>query len=130
MSIAISVYFHRNRTMKHKESIAALNALASEPRLEVYRLLVTRGPEGYTPSDRAELAEVHERLRHAEGPVIEKGETTCYAQSEKSWIDDPQGVQWETFLTTGKTTVYATDEIRPRAEKAAGCAPVCSLNSV
>ena len=45
--------------------------------------------------------------------MIEEGETTCcYAQSEKSWIDDPQGVQWETFLTTGESTVYGTDEIR------------------
>ena len=79
----------------------------------------------------AELAEVYERLRHAEGPVIEEGETTCcYAQSEKSWIDDPQGVQWETFLTTGESTVYGTDEIRPRTGKAACCAPGRSSNSV
>lgn len=37
--------------MKSKEAIAALGALASEPRLAVYRLLVKRGPEGYTPSE-------------------------------------------------------------------------------
>jgi catechol 2,3-dioxygenase-like lactoylglutathione lyase family enzyme len=84
---------------------------------------------GIQVEDRAELAEVYERLRHAEGPVIEQGETTCcYAQSEKSWIDDPQGVQWETFLTTGESTVYGTDEIRPRTEQQAGadcCAPSC-----
>ena len=53
---------------------------------------------GIQVEDRTELAEVYERLRSAEGPVIEEGETTCcYAHSEKSWIDDPQGVQWETF---------------------------------
>jgi hypothetical protein len=53
---------------------------------------------GIQVEDRAELAEVYERLRRAQGPVIEEGETTCcYARSEKSWIDDPQGVQWETF---------------------------------
>jgi len=84
---------------------------------------------GIQVEDRAELAEVYERLRRAEGPVIEEGETTCcYARSEKSWIDDPQGVQWEAFLTTGESTVYGTDEIRPKAEKLAetGCgAPGC-----
>ena len=37
--------------MKAKEAIGALAALASEPRLTVYRLLVKRGPEGYTPSE-------------------------------------------------------------------------------
>jgi hypothetical protein len=67
--------------------------------------------------------------------VIEEGETTCcYAHSEKSWIDDPQGVQWETFLTTGESTVYGTDEIRPKAEKEARtgcCSPsCCSSNPV
>ena len=37
--------------MKSIEVIEALGALASEPRLAVFRLLVRRGPEGYTPSE-------------------------------------------------------------------------------
>jgi DNA-binding transcriptional ArsR family regulator len=43
--------------MKAKDAIATLSALASESRLAVFRLLVKRGPEGYTPS------ELVERLR-------------------------------------------------------------------
>jgi ArsR family transcriptional regulator, arsenate/arsenite/antimonite-responsive transcriptional repressor len=39
--------------MKAKEAITALSALASESRLAVYRLLVKRGPEGYTPTELA-----------------------------------------------------------------------------
>ena len=78
---------------------------------------------GIQVEDRVELAEVYERLRRAEGPMIEEGETTCcYARSEKSWIGDPQGVQWETFLTTGQSTVYGTDEIQPKAETQAEAA--------
>ncbi len=88
---------------------------------------------GIQVEDREELAEVYERLGRAEAPVIEEGETTCcYARSEKSWIDDPQGVHWETFLTTGESTVYGTDEIRPKAEKqaeAACCVPSCCSSS-
>ena len=84
---------------------------------------------GIQVENRSELTEVYERLKRADAPVIEEGETTCcYAHSEKSWIDDPQGVQWETFLTSGESTVYGTDEIRARAEKAPGtsaCAPTC-----
>ena len=47
----------------------------------------------------------------AETPVLDEGATTwCYARSEKSWIEDPQGVKWETFHTTGESTSYGTDE--------------------
>jgi catechol 2,3-dioxygenase-like lactoylglutathione lyase family enzyme len=54
-----------------------------------------------------ELREVYARLKTADRPVLEEGATTCcYAQSEKAWITDPQGVSWETFLTTGESTVY------------------------
>jgi hypothetical protein len=53
--------------------------------------------------------------------VLEEGETVCcYANSEKSWIEDPQGVRWETFLTTGESTVYGSDA--PKAA-AACCVP-------
>jgi ArsR family transcriptional regulator len=37
--------------MKSKEAISALSALASEARLAVFRLLVKRGPDGFTPSE-------------------------------------------------------------------------------
>ena len=84
---------------------------------------------GIQVENRAELQEVHERLQRADAPLLEEGETTCcYAYSEKSWIDDPQGVPWETFLTIGESTVYGTDEIRPKVEKlaeAACCSPSC-----
>jgi ArsR family transcriptional regulator, arsenate/arsenite/antimonite-responsive transcriptional repressor len=39
--------------VKSKDAISALSALASEARLAAYRLLVKRGPEGYTPSELA-----------------------------------------------------------------------------
>ena len=55
----------------------------------------------------AELAEVYDRLKSADRPVLEEGATTCcYAKSEKSWISDPDGVIWETFFTNGEATVY------------------------
>jgi catechol 2,3-dioxygenase-like lactoylglutathione lyase family enzyme len=78
---------------------------------------------GIQVENHAELTEVYERLKRAEGPVIEEGETTCcYAQSEKNWIHDPQGIEWETFLTTGESTVYGTDVIAPKTINAC-CRP-------
>jgi catechol 2,3-dioxygenase-like lactoylglutathione lyase family enzyme len=84
---------------------------------------------GIQVESRAELEEVYARLRRAEAPVLEVGATTCcYAQSEKSWIADPQGVQWETFLTTGESTVYGRDSVRADAvktEESPCCAASC-----
>jgi catechol 2,3-dioxygenase-like lactoylglutathione lyase family enzyme len=71
-----------------------------------------------------ELAEVYARLKQAEGPVLEEGKTTCcYAQSEKSWILDPQGLSWETFFTTGESTVYgeSAPKLVAKATTAAAC---------
>ena len=44
--------------------------------------------------------------------MLDEGKTTCcYAQSEKSWIDDPAGIAWEAFLTTGRAlTNYGTSK--------------------
>ncbi|MGQ7830777.1 ArsI/CadI family heavy metal resistance metalloenzyme [Altererythrobacter sp. Z27] len=62
---------------------------------------------GLQVEDKAELEEVYGQLKAADRPVLEEGATTCcYAQSEKSWIADPDGVVWEAFLTEGESTVY------------------------
>ena len=62
---------------------------------------------GLQVEDKAELEQVYSRLKAADRPVLEEGATTCcYAQSEKSWIADPDGVVWEAFLTEGTSTTY------------------------
>jgi catechol 2,3-dioxygenase-like lactoylglutathione lyase family enzyme len=62
-----------------------------------------------------ELKEVYGRLQQAERPVLEEGATTCcYAKSEKAWTSDPQGLLWESFLTTGESTIYGDDEALAR----------------
>ena len=69
----------------------------------------TKGIEhvGLQVEDKAELEEVYGRLKAADRPVLEEGaRICCYAQSEKSWIADPDGVVWEAFLTEGESTTY------------------------
>ena len=86
---------------------------------------------GIQVEDGAELAEVYSRLRRTNQAVLDEGATTCcYAKSEKSWISDPQGLQWETFLTTGESTVYGDgieqpDAPAPEAAAQSCCAPSC-----
>ena len=66
---------------------------------------------GIQVENAGELADMFARLQRMDAQVIEEGATTCcYAQSEKSWIDDPQGVKWETFLTVGESTTYGADQ--------------------
>jgi catechol 2,3-dioxygenase-like lactoylglutathione lyase family enzyme len=82
---------------------------------------------GIQAEDKDELREIYGRLHQAGGDVIEQGQTSCcYAKSEKSWIDDPAGISWETFLTTGESTDYG-DGSRERdarvAHSLACCAP-------
>jgi predicted lactoylglutathione lyase len=79
---------------------------------------------GIQVEDKEELNEVYARLRRAGGTVIEQGQTSCcYAKSEKSWIDDPAGIAWETFLTTGESTNYGdgTGERDARVAHAKAC---------
>jgi catechol 2,3-dioxygenase-like lactoylglutathione lyase family enzyme len=79
---------------------------------------------GIQVENEAELGEVYSRLQSAGAPVIEEGETTCcYANSEKSWIFDPEGIAWETFLTHGESPVYGSDFIETAAQDSACCTP-------
>jgi predicted enzyme related to lactoylglutathione lyase len=82
---------------------------------------------GIQVESKDELNDVYARLRQAGGQVIEQGQTNCcYAASEKSWIDDPAGVAWETFLTFGETTDYGDgtgEREAPVAKAKACCAP-------
>jgi catechol 2,3-dioxygenase-like lactoylglutathione lyase family enzyme len=83
---------------------------------------------GIQVEDAGELADVYGRLAAAGQPVLEEGATTCcYAQSEKRWVADPQGVIWEAFHTHGEATVYgdspALSAISPNAAPDTCCTP-------
>lgn len=82
---------------------------------------------GLQVEDEAELAAVYGRLKDAGAPVLEEGATTCcYAESEKSWIADPDGVVWEAFLTNGEATVYGdSPDFAPLASPAAAEGACC-----
>jgi predicted lactoylglutathione lyase len=105
--------------------------LLDDPRVNF--AISTRGRQpgldhlGIQVESRDELHEVYTRLRQAGGTIVEQGQTSCcYAKSEKSWIDDPAGIAWETFHTTGESTDYGdgSGERAPRVvhEKSC-CAP-------
>lgn len=83
---------------------------------------------GIQAENEAELKEIATRLKAAAMPILDEGATTCcYAKSQKAWVVDPQGISWETFLTTGQSTIYGEDNkvttLIPMAQKLSCCAP-------
>lgn len=81
---------------------------------------------GIQAQDADELAEIYGRLQQADRPVLEEGATVCcYAQSEKSWISDPQGLAWETFLTHRDSTVYGGNGPAIGSNQPAGAPVAC-----
>jgi len=76
-----------------------------------------------------ELRELAGRLKSAgEHTRDEEAITCCYAQGNKTWVNDPSGLRWETFFTFGDATTYGVDGIEvseaPASESACcGTAP-------
>ena len=75
-----------------------------------------------------ELAVIADRLKAAgESTFDQQATSCCYAKSDKSWVVDPSGLQWETFHTFGESTAYGEDlAVAPViAEQAAPTATAC-----
>ena len=61
---------------------------------------------GIQAESEAELKELYSNIEKADAQMVEEGHTVCcYAQSEKSWVKDPQSVEWEAFYTYGESEV-------------------------
>jgi catechol 2,3-dioxygenase-like lactoylglutathione lyase family enzyme len=78
-----------------------------------------------------ELNTMTDTLQQAGVTVTGMGAATCcYAHSEKGWVHDPQGIAWESFVTTGTSTTYGADTAAHPASAAvaanACCTPVAS----
>lgn len=70
----------------------------------------------------ADLVKIRDRLHSAGQPLLEQGETVCcYAQSEKNWTRDPDGVAWETFLTKGESPSYDGSALTLEGDPAVYC---------
>jgi catechol 2,3-dioxygenase-like lactoylglutathione lyase family enzyme len=85
---------------------------------------------GIQAETKDELTEIYGRLRRAGDNVVEQGQARCcYAQSEKSWIEDPAGISWEAFFTTGESTDYGdgSGERVARVAHAATDAKACCV---
>ena len=74
----------------------------------------------------AELAELAGRLKAAGETTFDQAAACCcYAKSDKSWVNDPAGLRWETFFTHGDSTDYGEDTEVAEPASAAPAKSVC-----
>ena len=75
---------------------------------------------GVQVDDNDELEEVRARLKAADLAVFDEGPTVCcYAQSDKSWVQDPAGVAWEAYRTMEDVQIFSS---KPAKNESACCA--------
>ena len=92
---------------------------------------------GLQAENPSELEQIGARLKAADAVrLAEVGTTCCYAESDKYWSEDPQGLRWESFYTHGAATSYfaptsAAACCGPQQEsaKAACCGPAAAPNA-
>jgi catechol 2,3-dioxygenase-like lactoylglutathione lyase family enzyme len=78
---------------------------------------------GFQVDTDEELAALREQVANAQIAAQDQpGATCCYAKSDKYWIEDPQGIAWETYHTLGEAQIYGeTSRRADAAESAAAC---------
>jgi catechol 2,3-dioxygenase-like lactoylglutathione lyase family enzyme len=74
---------------------------------------------GIQVDDGAELDALRDQLSQANITTHGDGETVCcYAQSEKSWVEDPSGIAWEAYHTMADAQIFSA-----AAVESACCVP-------
>ncbi|MFC3068828.1 ArsI/CadI family heavy metal resistance metalloenzyme [Phenylobacterium soli] len=78
---------------------------------------------GVQVDSKAELDALAGRLKAAgEATLDQTAAACCYATSDKSWVEDPAGLKWETFFTFGEITDYGKDGVPVPETVSAGSA--------
>ena len=78
---------------------------------------------GFQVDSDEELKDLREQVSKAGLAALDQaGASCCYAKTDKYWIEDPQGVAWETFHTLSSVPIFG-EETRRSGEKSACCVP-------
>ena len=81
---------------------------------------------GIQVDNEAELSDLRKRISQAEIDVFDEGETVCcYAESDKSWLQDPAGIAWEAYQTMGDAQLFSG---KTSGEESACCAPTATVS--
>ena len=76
---------------------------------------------GIQVDNTAELEALRTQIANTSIVTHNDGATTCcYAKSEKSWIEDPNGIAWEAYHTMEDVQIFSD---KPQKAKSACCVP-------
>lgn len=76
---------------------------------------------GLQVDDATELNALRDQMSAANISTHSDGETTCcYSKSEKSWVEDPNGVAWEAYHTMEDAQIFSGSDV---TTEGACCAP-------
>jgi catechol 2,3-dioxygenase-like lactoylglutathione lyase family enzyme len=80
---------------------------------------------GIQAENEGELVELRDRLQHADQALLAQQDAACcYAKSNKYWVQDPQGIAWETYHTLAEIPVFGEDtRAMEKAQRVACCVP-------
>lgn len=83
---------------------------------------------GIQAENAEELDGLRSQLAQADVAIMDqKNATCCYANSDKHWTIDPQGIAWESFHTLQFAPRYGDDaRVQVRAATSTCCAPAVS----
>lgn len=85
---------------------------------------------GFQVDSDEELAQLRGHVEKAGLDAIDQTSAACcYASSNKHWIQDPQGIAWETFHTLGSVPVFGDENILDTKTASACCVPTQSKPS-
>jgi len=67
---------------------------------------------GIQVDEENELKELRNNLKEADMKTFNEGEADCcYAKSDKTWVEDPSGIAWESYRTMGEVEFFNGDNI-------------------
>jgi catechol 2,3-dioxygenase-like lactoylglutathione lyase family enzyme len=80
---------------------------------------------GFQVDSDDELAQLRSQVDEAGLATIDQTATACcYASSNKHWLQDPQGIAWETFHTLGPVSFFGDENPPEKATESACCVPL------
>ena len=79
---------------------------------------------GFQVDSDDELVQLRRNVEAAGLSALDQAETPCcYATSNKHWVQDPQGIAWETFHTLSSIPVFGEDNAPVANVDGACCVP-------
>jgi catechol 2,3-dioxygenase-like lactoylglutathione lyase family enzyme len=79
---------------------------------------------GFQVDTETELTELRSNIDKAQIGALDQADAACcYAKSDKYWVEDPQGIAWETFHTLGTIPVFGEAAVAAPSDSAC-CIPL------